>query len=52
MSDIEKFYEALRSKFPESREWYELSVQEQHTVVAIVNSMLQILCLSKKTQNQ
>lgn len=42
-SDVEKFYEAIRAKYGNSRSWNELHPQEQITIVQICNALLDIL---------
>lgn len=43
MSEVEKFYEAIRSKYGSSRKWNELHPQEQMLVLQSINMLLQVL---------
>lgn len=43
MSDVEKFYEAIRSKYGSTRKWNELHPQEQMMVVQACNMLLDVL---------
>ncbi len=40
MSDVEKFYEAARAKFPGSRPWNKLEPMEQMQIVQAINFIL------------
>jgi hypothetical protein len=40
MSDVEKFYEAARAKFPGSRPWGQLEPMEQMQIVQAINFIL------------
>jgi len=43
MSDIEKYYEAMRKHFPQSRPWNNLQPQEQMMIVQSFNMTIQVL---------
>jgi hypothetical protein len=44
MSDVEKYYEAIRKKWPTpTKPWAELSFEEQQLIVISVNIMLHVL---------
>ena len=43
MSDVEKYWEAVRIKFGSTRKWSELHPQEQMLVLQSVNMLLQVL---------
>ena len=43
MSDVEKYYEAIRIKYGSTRKWNELHPQEQMLVLQSVNMLLQVL---------
>jgi hypothetical protein len=40
MSDVERFYEAARAKFPGSRPWHQLEPMEQMHIVQAINIIL------------
>ena len=40
MSDVERFYEAARAKFPGSRPWNQLDPMEQFQIVQAINIIL------------
>jgi hypothetical protein len=40
MSDVERFYEAARAKFPGARPWYQLEPMEQMQIVQAINIIL------------
>lgn len=43
MSDVEKFYEAARIKFPGARPWNQLDPMEQIHIVQAINLILGVL---------
>lgn len=43
MSQVEQFYEAMRSKYGSTRKWSELHPQEQMMVVQACNILLDVL---------
>ena len=43
MSDVEKYYAAMRKHFPNSRPWEQLHPQEQMMIVQALNMTLQVL---------
>jgi hypothetical protein len=43
MSDVEKFWDAVSSKFGKHRRWNQLSPQEQQQVVMGINLILAVL---------
>jgi hypothetical protein len=44
MSDVEKYYEAVRKKWPTpTKPWAQLSVEQQQMVVHSINLLLHVL---------
>ena len=43
MSDIEKFYEAARAKFPGSKPWNQLNPMEQMQLIQGINMILGVI---------
>lgn len=44
MSDVEKYYEAIRKKWPNpTKPWEQLTAEQQHMVVLSINLMLHVL---------
>jgi len=43
MSDVQKFYEAARLKFPGARPWEQLDPMEQIHIVQAINLILGVL---------
>jgi hypothetical protein len=44
MSDVEKYYEAIRKKWPRpTKPWAELSVEQQQMLVYSINLLIQAL---------
>ena len=44
MSDVEKYYEAIRKKWPTpTKPWEQLNAEQQHLVTLSINMMLHVL---------
>jgi hypothetical protein len=43
MSDVERFYEAARVKFPNARPWNQLNPMEQVQIVQSINMILSVM---------
>jgi len=43
MSDVERFYEAIRKHFPNSKPWQELNPMAQMQLVQGINMILMVL---------
>ena len=43
MSDVEKYWNAVRAKFGNNRAWQQLNPQEQMAVIQSINIMIAVL---------
>jgi len=43
MSDVEKFYEAVRKNFPNSKPWHELNPMQQMQLVQGINMIIGVM---------
>ena len=43
MSDVETYWQAIASKFGDTRKWSDLNLQQQHTVIQSINALLAVL---------
>ena len=43
MSDVEQYWQAIATKFGDTRKWGDLNINQQQVVIQSVNAMLAVL---------